>query len=696
MKTSETRRKRHKKGPRSGLQKKILLFTVIPTVLAFVLAYLFTAKTAETAIGSVTDTLLESRAQQVSNKLDGYFAGYLAQVRTLQSDPVLAQMFDAWAAQKDGKPDASAERLEAAIDGYMNNVYNVYSDELLDVFMADVKTQTLIYQEKVDGGALKEGDYDLNSRPWFQELQSSSTGLVVTEPYQDLTTGKIVVSVIGSVTENGSVTGVVGLDITLDYLGQLGKSFTSGSNFLVITSKDGYILYHPDSALQNKNLTDEKIDSRLASLLQSKSGDDTKQRAGTARFTMQGKDAVGVAASGADTGWNIVYGTDYSSYTSAVRQMDNRLVLLYLGIVLVLSVLVLIIGRAIVKPLSSLTQTANRIADGEVDLTIDVHTNDETGVLAEAFGRIVERLKTYMQYIDEICGALDKMAEGDYTLRLQCDYIGEFARIKDALLNTQTSVASIVRMLQENARNVTGGAEQVAAAAQSLAQGATEQSSAVSELTETLDGISAQVSQSAEQSQLARQRTSETSENIRRSDAQMKQLQAAMEAISAAANQIGKINKTIDDIAFQTNILALNAAVEAARAGSAGKGFAVVADEVRNLAGKSAEAAKTTQELVQQALAAVRNGNDMSRMVGETLKKSVESAEAVVNVVDSISDASAAQAQSIAQVAQGVSQIATVVETNSAAAEESAALGQQFSKEAETLDKLVGRFKLPE
>ena len=350
--------------------------------------------------------------------------------------------------------------------------------------------------------------------------------------------------------------------------------------------------------------------------------------------------------------------------------------------------------RSITSPVKEIDQVAKNIAAGNLDEEIHYRSRDELGILAVNFNSTVSRLRDYVNYINEISSILDQVAEGNLVFQLTYDYAGEFAKVKTALTNISDSLNNTMSQISQSSDQVASGSEQVSSGAQALSQGATEQASSIEELAATVNEISSQVKQNADSAQNASSRVNEVGSEAAESNRRMQDMLAAMAEISDRSSEIGKIIKTIEDIAFQTNILALNAAVEAARAGEAGKGFAVVADEVRNLASKSAEASKNTAALIESSLKAVENGTKIADETAMSLNEVVTGVQDVTGTINEISNASEAQARSISQVTQGIDQISSVIQTNSATAEESAAASEELSGQAQILKNLVSQFRL--
>ncbi len=361
-------------------------------------------------------------------------------------------------------------------------------------------------------------------------------------------------------------------------------------------------------------------------------------------------------------------------------------------IVLVVIFLTVYLKREVSAPLGRLTALAQTMEKGNLNAQpAGIDSNDEIGLLAGVFENTILRLRGY---IDEIDSVLESIASGDLTASVNQDYIGDFASIKTSLEDIVSQLNDTLTQIVDSADQVSSGSEQVSIGAQALSQGSVEQASAVEQLESVIENISHQVGQTAENAQRASQQAEDVGRQIQKSDEKMQEMIQAMEQINVSSSEISKIIKTIEDIAFQTNILALNAAVEAARAGAAGKGFAVVADEVRNLAGKSSEASQSTTALIERSMAAVEQGARIADETAQQLESVVAGAEGIVKTIGVIAGASRTQADSVAQIQDQIGQISSVVQTNAATAQQSAAASEQLSAQAGLLKKLTERFQL--
>lgn len=361
-----------------------------------------------------------------------------------------------------------------------------------------------------------------------------------------------------------------------------------------------------------------------------------------------------------------------------------------MGISILLGV---VVSRGISRPINVCVDRLKKVlADGDMHSEVTVFDQkDEIGDLSRATTGIVKGVSDIFEDQGRV---MSSMAAGDFTPRLESRYDGDFSTLKQSLEKIQSSLTDTLTMISQSADQVSTGSSQVSIGAQNLAQGSTEQASTVQELADTLQSTANDIRDNATTSAQISDKAAAVGQEMTRSNEKMQDMIAAMAQISGSSNEIAKIIKTIEDIAFQTNILALNAAVEAARAGAAGQGFAVVADEVRNLASKSAEASKNTAALIETSVASVESGSSIAGETAQSLLNAVEGAQEIVMRLQDISNNAAKQSAAVEQITQGVEQISAVVQNNSATAEESAAASQELSGQAAMMKEMVGRFKL--
>jgi methyl-accepting chemotaxis protein len=378
-----------------------------------------------------------------------------------------------------------------------------------------------------------------------------------------------------------------------------------------------------------------------------------------------------------------------SNEMSALSTNSMWIVIVLAGSSLVIGVIIaLLITKSITKPIDEVVSALSDVADGNLNArNTDLYKNrtDEIGKLFDAYINVID-------WLNEISGAVETLANGD--LDIDVKVRSEHDALNKSIQKMIDSLNGMFGEINNASGQVSAGSKQLAEGAQTLAQGSTKQAASVQQLSASISDIAAKTKENAELAGRAADLANNIKSSAEKGSGQMDDMMSAVRDINESSQNIGKVIKSIDDIAFQTNILALNAAVEAARAGQHGKGFAVVAEEVRNLAAKSAEAAKDTETLIADSISKAELGSRIADDTAASLKEIVEGIDESTRLVGDIARSSEEQSIGISQVNTGVDEVAQVVQQTSATAEESAATSQEMSEQAHVMEELISRFKL--
>lgn len=478
--------------------------------------------------------------------------------------------------------------------------------------------------------------------------------------------------------------GVIGIDLLIDdlinYFGQLS---IGESGYVTVYDSEQNLVFHPDSSMIMTNLNNISYSENMKELILN------NQNSEIIEYQYNNSKFHGATLYIDNFNWSVLACMPNSEYMHETTIIFSMLMIGFLLCIIIISLVCLFRTKALIKPLKNIGTVAEEFAKGKLDSNIIRNTNDEIGDLEEIFSKTQVNLKSI---ISDIALVLHEISNKNLTIETSATYEGDFVEIKNSLYGIIISMNETMHQVRIAADQVDAGSSQVSNGAQALAQGASEQASSVKELSDNVKDISDKINHTAQSAEIAQNQTVAAKNSLDRSSEKMQELVNAMEQIKNTSGQIQGIIKTIDDIAFQTNILALNASVEAARAGTSGKGFAVVADEVRNLAGKSAEASKTTQNLIKAAINAVETGNKLVSHTAEDLEETATNASLVMKSIIEIAKASIEEAKSISDVTSGLNQISDVVQTNAATAEESAASSEELSGQANMLRQLINEF----
>ncbi len=542
-------------------------------------------------------------------------------------------------------------------------------------------------------GWVPDDDYIICEREWYIDAAASDKP-IITAPYIDVSTGKMVITIANAIRRDGDVSCVVAADMFITGVNEIvsGMSFTD-SGYAILSDASGNIIIHRSEEFMP--YVDENETEHYTKLEETYSG-----RAGEASeggftsFTAvdyDGSSRYVVSADIPSAGWTLSFAMDSAEMTRDVTNIIIIFCVVFPVIIAAAAVICAVVVKRCFKPLAQVSLAAQRMTSGDLSVSFSYDAQDEIGSVC----RIIEQTnQTIRGYVEDISTHLSEMAQGDFRHGISIEYAGDFAPIKSSLNEIQTQLGSVFRAISESAGSVFSSAENVSHGASALSESASLQTALVDEISSCVSFADEIISGNIQLTENAKSVSANTSRSAESGNAQMNDLLDAMEEIRGTSERIQEINKTIEDIAFQTNILALNASIEAARAGEAGKGFAVVAEEVRNLAGKSADASGKTTALIQESALAVENGRRLADMTAETLQSVLTQTEQVDRIISEIAASSEKQNQQMALITEKTEKISRYAAAAASNAEESAGASVELDSQASRLNEMMEKVKV--
>lgn len=674
----------NKKLCRLGLRISAAVLAVQFIVFSFLFAFISSSVSASTQDNAVNNmqTAALDRSEIISNYIKSTEDTLTAYLKAEQIYDLLR--------------DPSNEEYVAAAQKYTENFSKDVAN-LEGIYASSWDTKTLTHTSSKAVGLVTRPD-EAKRKPLHDAMLATegvyNTGILISPA-----SGNQVISMYKAVIgEDGNPIGFGGIAILtsglVDKLNELPLDGLSEAQYYLVNANTGEYIFHPDTEKMT-TVAEEKFVNDIIEQVKGK----TEDVCGSINYKDEnGVKNIAAFNSLSEQGWVFILSDKSSEVLASAKTLRIELGIICFICEVVLTIFAYIVVSRMISPLKAVENAVTELGNIQLDAgdNIEKYTyrKDEIGNIANAVNMLCLSLKNATNDIGRILG---EMADENFAVDVDMNrnyYMGDFSVLADNLEAIKSKLTTVLTDINVAAEQVNSGSGQVAAGAQVLSQGTIEQTASIDELARNLQTIEEQVNVNSDNCTEAHKLMNSTSAYLDEVNEKMNSLTEAMNNINETSDKISNIIKTIEDIAFQTNILALNAAVEAARAGEAGKGFAVVADEVRNLAAKSAEAVSDTTSLIDSSIEAVNSGAKITEQTATAVKTLDEYTLAVKKIVDDITESGRRQADMVTRINEDIARIAGVVQSNSATAEESAAASEELSGQAGMLKELIGKFNL--
>ena len=424
----------------------ILVFLIVAAVAICMVAWTIMSSKEK-------ELTLESKA--ASNQLTAFIDQYTRGVEQLAVNPDIIHIMNEI---KPGDDIQKAEKMDAVME-YLIDIANTDTENVMAVWLSDLDASALAQSD----GFVSDADWDITGRGWYGCITEKKT--ILTAPYIDSSTGKMILSAASPVYDDatGNVLGAVGMDISLDHMTDIMRSYKIGRNgYILLLSENGTFLYHPQNEYIQKNVKDVNLSQNVVNAITSKSSE-------FLRYKADGVTKYGYVELVGDTGYLVLSSLPLSEYYAILIAMVISLIVLFAVGILLIALSIRKSAANLTKPILALNHTAQQLAAGNLDVCLEVTSDDEIGELGESIGKTVSRLKEYIIYIDETAEVLAQIADGKLRIALKNDYVGEFQKIKTALINISSAMNHVMEGINASSGRVSVGASELANASQMLA-----------------------------------------------------------------------------------------------------------------------------------------------------------------------------------------------------------------------------------